>query len=137
MSQEQNKWADAVAKLIKLTQDDELKWRTAAPSESRIDSTENLQGAIYIAEQAKSTLRLYKLRFKEEADFMSGLTSILRVPAKQPAYVWVDVVRLELIDLLGTTLFTFPGVSGLKDLYSSVSYQVAGVEELLNELLSA
>lgn len=139
MSSEQNKWSDAVAKLIKLTQDREVMWRTATQLESDIDSKDNLQGVVYVADQKNRTLRLYKLRFKEERskEDIYSLGAILSRPSKQPDFILVEVAKLELIDYQGNTLFTFPQVSGLKDLYSSVSYQVAGVEEFLNELLSA
>src|SRR2546423_1848886 len=133
MSSEQNKWADAVTKLIKLTQDGELRWRTATPSESDIESKDGLQGVVYVTDYMRSTLRLYKLRTKESSHFMFGGGRV----SKQSDFIWMETVKLELIDALGNTLFTFPQISGLKDLYSSVGYQTAGVDELLNNLLSA
>jgi hypothetical protein len=46
-----------------------------------------------------------------------------------------DYPNLEIIDNSGTTLWTFPSVSGLNDLLSSVRYQTADVKSLLNELI--
>jgi hypothetical protein len=134
MSSEQNKWADAVAKLIKLTQDGELKWRTALPAEAEVENQSALQGAIYVADQKSRLIRLYKLKVQVDREWERQF--ILR-SSRQDVPLWVEVFMLELIDFQGNTLFTFPHVSGLKDLYVSVSYQVAGVEEFLDELLSS
>lgn len=42
---------------------------------------------------------------------------------------------LEIIDDNGTTLWTFPQVSGLNDLLSSVRYQTADVKSLLDDII--
>lgn len=46
-----------------------------------------------------------------------------------------DSPNLEIIDDNGTTLWTFPPVSGLDDLLSSVRYQTAGVKSFLDEII--
>jgi len=63
----------------------------------------------YIAEYKGRWLRLYALEY--------------------------DYPNLEIIDNSGTTLWTFPQVSGLNDLLSSVRYQTADVKTLLDEII--
>jgi hypothetical protein len=47
-----------------------------------------------------------------------------------------DYPNLQIIDDSGTTLWTFPQVSGMNDLWSSVRYQTADVKSLLDEIIN-
>ena len=42
---------------------------------------------------------------------------------------------LDIIDENGTPLWTFPGVSGLDDLLSSVRYQIADVKSFVDDII--
>jgi len=46
-----------------------------------------------------------------------------------------DLPDLEIIDDNGFTLWTFPRVSGLDDLLSSVRYETTGVKNFLDEII--
>ena len=47
---------------------------------------------------------------------------------------WNTGVVLEFIDEKGNNIWTFPDVKGLRDLLNSVKYQIAGVDDFLNDL---
>ena len=135
MSSDQSKWADAVAKLSKLTKDGALTWRSATNVQSSDVPPDSVRGLIYVAKQNENLLRLYKLRELVEKPrniFEMGWTFR---PSKPSDFEWAEKVILEMIDERGNSLFTFPQVSGLKDLHSAASYQAAGVKDFLDELL--
>jgi hypothetical protein len=56
---------------------------------------------------------------------------------RKPEFTYSDQVFLEIVDFTGVTLWMFPQLSALKDLYSSVSYQVADVKNFLEDILEA
>jgi hypothetical protein len=133
----EDKWYAAVGRLTKLTKDGELAWRAATSVESN-QVPEDLVGLIYVAKQGNNLLRLYKVRMLQDrfGVFPSGsIIAALPLPRRRADLEWVEKVILEMIDDYGNIRFTFPQISGLKDLYESVSYQAAGVRDFLEELL--
>ena len=71
---------------------------------------------------AKTTPKMvYETEYKERK------LRIYEVPGHSP--------NLEIIDESGTPLWTFPRVSGLHDLLSSVRYQTGSVKSFLDEII--
>lgn len=132
MAEVTNKWIDAVTKLTKLTQDGELTW-SSLPSDSVLVSDDVQQiDSVFKAFHGHKRLRLYRKRFKVEAN-LSLLSGVDLFPRKYP--YWASQVYLEIVDEYGNSLWTFPKVTGLSDLLAAVKYQVSGVKEFLEDLL--
>ncbi len=132
MSTEKNKWVDAVAKLIKLTQEGELKWTIDDPPPNFSTRPNARVEVVFVAKHGEKSLRLYEKRFQEE--FVDFDEFEMR---PVPKVEWRKVVVLEFIDDSGNSLWRFPSVEALNDLISAVQYQVAGVKDFLSELLAS
>jgi hypothetical protein len=147
MPNEKNKWIDAVAKLLQLTQDRKLKWEPHSPP-----TYLNLQPDRHRVEVAYETrfndkaIRLYQVTYKVErprADPYSLTTSLSLSQfggyfgQSEPDYpYWAKKTVLELLDESGFGAWTFPQSDVLNDLFDAVTYQVAGVKEFLDEILA-
>jgi hypothetical protein len=132
MSTEKNKWVDAVAKLIQLTQEGELKWTIDEPPTLFSKRPNTRVEVVFVAKYGEKSLRLYERRFQEE--FIDFDEFEMR---PVPKVEWRKVVVLEFIDDNGNGLWAFPSVEALNDLMSAVQYQVAGVKDFLTELLAS
>jgi hypothetical protein len=115
MATEQEKVINAIVKLIRGTQEGSITWsvkkQTTAPS---LDPNEYVEpDIVYEADYKGRRLRLYEVYQRYEGRH----------------YI------LKFVDDGGTTLWTFPEVSGLDDLLSSVRYQIADVKKFLDDLI--
>jgi hypothetical protein len=132
MSTEKNKWVDAVAKLISLTQEGDLKWTVQEPPPSFSKRPNSRVEVVFTTKYGEKNLRLYEKRVQEEViDFNEFEMRMV------PTVVWKKIAVLEFIDADDNSLWSFPDVEALNDLVSAVQYQVAGVKEFLTELLAA
>ena len=102
MANEKNKWIDAVGKLITLTQERKLLWR----------STNNYNNN-YEADYGGKSLRLYLVRDGDEM-----------------------VARLAVMDPQTAVEWEFPYSEASEHLIEAVRYQLVGVGEFLDELLT-
>jgi hypothetical protein len=115
MSTEQEKVINAIVRLIRGTQEGSITWsvkkQTTAPS---LDPNESAEPeVVYEAEYKGRRLRLYEVYRRFDGRH----------------YI------LKFVDDDGTTLWTFPEISGLDDLLSSVRYQIADVKKFLDDLI--
>jgi len=134
MSSERDKARDAVNKLNKLTLEGKLAWSITHSHDLSKFQPDRLVGHVYEAKYKDNVLRLYKMKMKVEVARrpVLGLSGFIQ---SEPEVTWSDQVFLEMVDLTGITLWMFPQLSALKDLYSSVSYQVADVKNFLEDIL--
>ena len=132
MATEKNKWIDAVAKLLELTQHGELVWSLQEPPVSLTKRPNARIEVVFVTKYGEKSLRLYERRFQEEfIDFDEF--EMRPVPKTE----WRKAVVLEFIDDNGNGLWAFPSVEVLNDLMSAVQYQAAGVKDFLTELLAS
>ena len=123
MSTERNKWIDAIGKLIALTQERKLGWRSY-PSEG-YPALSGVVDVVYLADHTGKTLRLYESKSRVERGMFPGSGE------------WESEAVLELVDSSGLSVWTFPHTDATEHLLGAVKYQVAGVGEFLEELLTA
>lgn len=114
MATKKDQWVEAVAKLIKLTQEGKLTWSQQFKSG---DVAAGLK-LVYIARYKDYILRLY--------DTGTELDRAFNGPS----------ATLEFTDEKGNTLWTYPNVESLNHLLLSVEFQVANVKDFLKEILS-
>lgn len=135
MAEEKDDWIDAITRLTKLTQEGKLKWSNSSEPSSILvaDDVQQIE-SVFTAIHKDKRLRLYKKQIKVLGPspdvFIIG--NALN-PQKFP--YWTTRIYLELVDEDGRNLWTFPSVSALNDLLTSVKYQVSGVKDFLDDLL--
>lgn len=131
MSTEKNKWIDAVAKLIKLTQEGKLNWAVDEPPASFSKRPNSRVDVVFQTTYGDKRLRLYERRYQEDTiDFDEfEMRPVQKVE-------WRKDVILEFTDDAGNSLWAFPFIEALNDLVAAVQYQVAGVKDFLAELLT-
>jgi hypothetical protein len=121
---EENQYVKAVSKLNTLTREGKLIWKRGnLPIEYKNNEQEKY-GVAYICEYENKRLRIYTKDIKVE----------LFPNIFNQTYRWENVIVLEIIDLQGATLWSFPNVPGLNDLNNSIKFQVSGAKDLLDSL---
>jgi len=109
-----NDLVSAVHNLNTLTRNDNLSWRTCQPSSTNLLSLIT-NSKSYCTEYEGRTLRI-------TASFITGTK-------EQASY------KLEILDQQGgKTLYEFPNVQGIADLYFTVEIGVANVENIIRSL---
>ena len=133
MPEDTNKWIEAVAKMIRLTQSGELRWKPeSAPEEAKKQPDDRIE-AVFSTDYLQKKLRLYRRTFKA---YRPGVDfgQISRGVTVGP--VWETEVLLEFLGPRNLVLWVFPKVDPLKDLLASAQYQAAGVKDFLDAILS-
>jgi len=130
MEKEKNKIIDAVAKIIKDTQDGVMKWKSVPEHVVRA-YPDDIIDSVFVSDYKGQRLRIHVRSFKSTP--RPDLKSFGGFDADQSK--WKSLVVLELVDGLGNTLWNFPSVDLLNDLLASVQYQIAGVEKYLDDIL--
>ena len=134
MTEKQSKFVEAVARLIKLTQDGELMWESSKPS-AELERDGIKDESVFISRYKDRILRLYKYSYRvDEPGLFDISTSFFPIKVKYP--YWASSVTLEFIDDNGFSLWKFPFTNALNDLFQAVQYQFAGVDEFLDKLLN-
>ena len=105
-------WVRAVARLIRLTEEGKIKWKSALAPRSLQDQQVDV---VFTAEYENKRLRLHK---------------------EFTRYVFGEVV-LELGDKAEQGWYTIPETEAAKELLESVEYQVYGVDDFLSKVLDA
>jgi hypothetical protein len=125
---ERDQWIDAVARLIELTQNGQMEWSVGertTPGEGRLTTPP------YYATYKKHT---YKLEERwVEAIPPSPMQQLLRYFATVSERDR-HVVKLDVVDAQGRSLYSVPHVGPLWDLLDVVQKQTAG-DEALHDLL--
>jgi len=129
MTEKKDKFVEAVTKLIKLTQEGKMKWRSVnlVRHDIKVESA-------FITKYKDRLMRLYKYVHKVEAPtpYVSGVFSTYK--GEYP--YWETSVTLEFIDSNELSLWKFPYTSALIDLLQAVQYQVAEVDEFLDDIMA-
>jgi hypothetical protein len=146
MPNEKNKWIDAVAKLLQLTQDRKLKWEPhSPPAYLNLQPDRQRVEVVYETQFNDKAIRLYQVTYKVERPRRDPYSiTTLRLgqlggyfDQSEPDYpYWAKKTVLELLDESGFGAWTFPQSDVLDDLFEAVTYQVAGVREFLDEILA-
>ena len=134
MADKKDRFVEAVAKLIELTQDGTIEWESAELHREDI-KVESVFTAIY----KDKLLRICKYRYKPKTPdprfTISGSTTTMFY-GREETPSWETSITLEFIDGYGLRLWKFPYTNALYDLLSAIQYSVAGVDEFLDELIN-
>jgi hypothetical protein len=133
VASERERWIDAVARMIELTQSGVIEWEigeTYGPG--RGDPTT----PPYVAEYKDTFYRLQG-RWVKAQDPETYLNSAMRnfLTHNLPRPRDGEVVRLDIIDRMGRSLYRVPSVDPIRDLLKAVQRQTANPEGALQDLL--
>jgi hypothetical protein len=133
MSDIKGKHTEALAKLAELTQENRIIWELDTNFEDSRDDV--IRETAFKSTHKGRNLRIYRQRFKtilgEAARIMSQLQS-----GSAEEVRWVTEIVLEITNPEGISLWRFPNLPVLKDLFSAVTYQAAEVGDFLNDILN-
>jgi hypothetical protein len=109
-----------------------LKWEAHQPSASLNDQSDKYAEAVYITQYKDRTLRLYELHYR------LLITDYMPVNPFSGKLEYASNKRtvLELVDKTGLSTWTFPETEALDHLLAAVRYQVTGVKDFLQEVLT-
>ncbi|MDP2885956.1 MAG: hypothetical protein Q8P51_13150 [Ignavibacteria bacterium] len=141
MPTEQERTIDLVVRLIELTQQNSLTWQSGEARASLNRDEDLIVESYFTAKYKEKIFAIYRVQFKIKTELPYAPSSLTAMylsglfGKKTPQ--WETRIFLELVDDRGKHLWTFPDVSGLHDLLEAVKYQVAGVKDLLDDILGS
>jgi len=129
---------EAILKLIKLTQEGDLKWRSSQPWGDLIQSDARTFASVFVCDFEGKKLRVFFERNrKDKPSSVESMFSSFSVINDAKSYpFWVKTSVLEITNSEGQTLWRFPHKPATADLLKAVQYQVAGVKDVIDSLLS-
>ncbi len=119
------RWTQAILKLVKLTREGRITWTRGQPR-PRIGIIDSMTAAPEDVYEAQHDSQ--RLRFRRWV----GRGGLGLLAFAGPSYQYA----LELIDAAGETIWTFPSVSDLADLYQAIRFYEAGVGPYIDRLLA-
>ena len=129
---------EAVATMIKLTQDGEMLWKEKNPTDLPISKRDPFEyiDSVFETEYLGKILRLYRRNYKIERQERRDILPILLGRKEPKDKRWGSEVILEIVGENNRALWTFPDVNALNDLFLSVQYQAAGVKDFFDHILA-
>lgn len=127
---------DVVAQIIRLTQEDKIRWSLGGPDSIGVGYAEDRVEAVFFADYKGTRLKLVSIANK---DYFSELASALKAPrlpsvSREPIYHRASV--LELLDERGKSVWWFPQLDMLEDLERAVRYQVANIKGFVDSIFA-
>jgi len=136
MSEERNRWIDAIVKMIELTQKGDMKWEARDSTHVREKDDDSVEAVFYTKYEGKS-LRLYKLVYTAyKAVSPTTLYDVVIGAAQKKEAYRTSKIILDFVSEEGFKLWTYPEVNALPDLLSAVQYQTAGINDFIDALLN-
>lgn len=129
MAKQDEKLVTLIAKLIELTQESSLEWKVVPASKSSETGYTKVIGAVFEASYMGKTLRIYKKKNDNTEE-----NHMFNMFLAQPSYS--IAIELEFVDKHGNSIWSFPRITGIVDLYKAITYKAAGVDEFINDLLN-
>lgn len=124
------RFVEAVAKLLQLTQQRSIRWSPSTPEEANLSAIPDPNTPfrnVYIAQYLDRNLRLYEKQVVQT-------TLAAAIWGKQePSKQWR--VFLDLSEITGKGWWSFPRIESTADLMRAVQYQVSGVDDFVDSLM--
>ncbi len=118
-----SKYLKIIVKLNRDTNEEKIYWEINR-SIPLLSAHERLIDNVYTVKISDKNLRLFKYDYRYYLD--------------EDTYDWVRTCRLEFIDIHGNSEWTFPNDlrNAIEDLYETVRFKTAKVDNFLNDYLS-
>ena len=138
MSKKKDKNIEALAKIISLTRDDKLKWKSVNSKIVQGQYLSDIISSVFVTQYQEKILRIYQRKYESSSrDISRGAISVgaMLSASFEPKLRWHQEIILELINNEGNSLWIFPREAILNDLLVAVQYKVSGADDLINSLL--
>ena len=129
MAKQDEKLVELVAKLIELTQESTLSWKVVDANEGSDLGFTKIIGAVFETTYGGKILRAYKRQYDNSEE-----KNMYNMYAYQPTYS--IAIELEFVDNKGNSIWCFPRITGIIDLYKAISYKAAGVDDFIIDILN-
>ena len=138
MEESADRELEAILKLIKLTQEGTLKWKSAELSGDLHETNTIKYVNVMTCSYAGKELRIFtRKKLKERPSVLDGLISNASIFNTERTYpYWVEADVLEITDKQGQSLWRFAHKSAIDDLLNAAKYQVSGIKDFLGDILS-
>lgn len=133
VAENKDKLVRLMAKLLELTQEKKLIWETAKKDSISDSSMTKIIGAVFRTKYKDKGLKIYKRERDNTEDNHSYIAAFLAHSGRSS---YSETIVLGFTDEQGNIVWNFPRVSGINDLYDAVTYQVAGVDDFINDILT-
>ena len=128
MAKQDEKLVELVAKLIELTQESSLQWKIVQANKSSELGLTKIIGAVFETQHMGKYLRIYKREYDNTEE-----NHMFNMFLHQPSYS--VAIELEFVDKQGNSIWSFPRVTGIVDLYKAIAFSAAGVDSFINDVL--
>ncbi|HEX8405217.1 MAG TPA: hypothetical protein VF670_11410 [Duganella sp.] len=131
-----NKFDDAVLKILKLTHLGVLAWIKETPPKALIESTDSIISSYFETEYHSRKLALFHQRSRR-----TGMDDYMVRKSLLPTFTssddkWVEMDRLVLLHDDGEVAYSFPPSRVVRDLLQTVRHKTSGIDQFLDELLN-
>lgn len=116
------KAANTVRKLLKLTRENKIAWSRSTDTHHVTRGSDDRVTVVYTAKYAEVRFRVYEASYQ---DTMDGET-----------LYWSHEPRVEIIDYDETVVWSLPRVSEMLDLLETIRVKSGNVEESLDKFLN-
>ncbi len=123
MNTDKSKIQKIIYKLSKSTIEDETMWSIDEHSKIKLSFDGEIIGKIYKCDFKGKFFRIYGFTYET---YSPDFDKLYKTSGE----------ALVLVDKRGELLWEFPYFNSITDLYETVKYKVAGVEDLLEDLLN-
>ena len=130
MSDLNDKLIETITKLIQLTQENKLKWRSEKSPTTLGREGQDIVETIFLARDKNRNLRLYSKSYKVTISSIYG--AFFQGDDKEK---WRTDVALEILDEAMNPIWEFPPLPPLSDLLAAVQYQVAEIDDFIEDIL--
>lgn len=136
MEESQDRELEAILKLIKLTQDGNIKWQAKKPWGDLVNSETTKYASVFFCLHDGKRLRIFIEKQRHDKPFYYETSWVMANLDKRTYPYWDEGVELEITNEDGQSLWRFPHKSAISDLLNAAKYQVAGVKDFLDSLSS-
>ncbi|MYN25595.1 hypothetical protein [Duganella levis] len=132
-----DKFQEAVLKILKLTHFGDLSWTKATPSKKLTEGTDSTFPLYFEAEYLGRKLGLFQERRRRTPTevYIAKQTVALTLVPTDVESKWVEIPCLALLDDDGAVAYSFASSREVRDLLETVRYRTSGVDQFLDELL--
>ena len=127
----ETKFDEAVLQILRLTHDDKVLWASKRPPALWRNTTDDVYPIYFEAKYKNRKLALYQKRSRvdETEKYVARMTN-------QPVDEFVQSLHLALLGDNDEIMFEFPRSSQISDLFQTVRYKEAAVDEFVDLLLN-
>lgn len=129
-----DKKIEAMEKILLLTNEGKLKWRSIETNKIKKLSQDDIISQSFISNYKDKNFRIYLRKYRKDLS-NSGFIRNAPTEKERPERFWFSEVVLELADEKGSSVWQFPKDRIIEDILTAVKYTTSGAHEVIQSLL--